>query len=352
MRHNPRFITLKRLPLLAAVLAAPLAGPLVTSAQADPPDHAPAYGYYGKKNKGQHGGHGGQRGRHDRRSDDENGADDNGSGYSNGDDNDNGNGNGYPNPGPGNGGYNGGYDGSGTRQRRSFEGVVTRDLGGDRFEMRAGDNSVFTVRAQQGEPQRLSAGDRVRVEGYFRNVRDDNRSSNDDARADFVAQSVQILSDTNGGDIYGGNYGSGYGIARHVSFPATVLNRDGSRSLTVRGDNGRTYTVETRSNTVRVNDGDRVRVEGTSRSGVVTNARVVLLQNTDNPIYNATGSSFLGRVTRVDSRRNLVTVREDGTGRTFTFHPHRAAAFFVGGRVRGTLSSRDGRSVLTQVTRL
>lgn len=341
MQHHSRFITLARRfsgLALTALVAAPLAAPATAKPKAD----APAYGYYngnGKKAKGDY------PGRSNRRSDDT-GYDadyDNGDGYgySTGS-------NGYPNDNPGtNTGTRNGTMGA----RRTLEGVVTRDLGGSRFEMRADNGRVFTIRVRRGEPNRLSVGDRVRAEGSFRAGREDNRGNTGDARADFIAQSVQILSNVNNGGNGGGYYG-GDGTTRRVSFPATVLNRDGSRRMTVRGDNGRTYTIESRSNNPRVDDGDRVRIEGTSRSGVVTDARVVLLTNTDSPIYNGQNINFVGRVERVDERSNLILVREDATGRTYSFTSRQAGDFRENQRVRAYGSFRNGRTVLTRVVRI
>jgi len=171
-----------------------------------------------------------------------------------------------------------------------------------------------------------------------------------------VADSLQILSNVggtgNGGYGGGTNYGGGYGTVRRVSFPATVLNRDGSRRLSVRGDNGRNYTVESRSTISRVDDGDRVRVEGTSRDGVVTDAHVVLLRNSDSPIYNGQDINFAGRVQRVDTRNDLIVVREDATGRTYSFASRKPQSFQVGQRVRAYATVQNGRAVVTRVVRL
>lgn len=348
MQHRTRFITMAR-RLSGLALSALIAAPLATAAWAKPKDGAPAYGYRngngksngkGKKDKGDY------SGRSNRRSDDDSYNNGDGYGYSTGN-------TGYPDDNIGT---------RATRVRRTLEGVVTRDLGGNRFEMRVDNGRVLTVRARQTEPNRLSPGDRVRVEGFSRTGREDNRYNTGDARADFVAESLQILANVNdgyynpGGGNNGNNPGGGYyggdGSARRVSFPATVLDRDGSRRISVRGDNGRNYTVESRYNIVRVDDGDRVRVEGVSRNGVVTDARVVLLRNSDSPAYDAQKTNFVGHVTRVDERSNLIVVHEDATGRSYTFRTRQAKDFQVNQHVRAYSTITNGRAVITRVVRI
>jgi outer membrane lipoprotein SlyB len=330
--HNPtRFITLKRClsTLAAAVLTFPLAN-ISAPSHAKPPAHAPAYGYgNGNSDKKEKGGFRGRRNRGGGRDSNrdygvyDRDRDRNGDNYDDRYDDDEGD-----------------YRNGGARERRTYEGTVTRDLSGSRFQLRATDGQLITVRLRRDEPQRLSVGDRVRVSGTLR------RDYQDRNGADFVADRLQILSNV------GGDYGSGNGTARRVSFPATVLDRDGSRRLTVRGDNGRTYTVESRYDIIRVDDGDRVRIEGLSRGSVVTAATVSLLRDSDNPIFDGRDREFLGRVTRVDTLQDVIVVRDDSTGRTYTFRPRQAEDFRVGQRVRATLDVRNGRSTVTRVERL
>jgi len=210
--------------------------------------------------------------------------------------------------------------------------VVTRDVSGSRFEMRSDDGRTVTVRVRQGEPRRLSAGDRVRVVGSY--------GRNDTV---FVAERVRIVSNVPGG---------GSGQVRRVNFPGTVIDRTG-RILRVRGDNGRTYTVESRSDLSRIDDGDRVRVVGDARNYSITNATVVLLRNTDRPgENNGNRTEFLGTVTRVDTIRDEIVVREDATGRTYTFRPRQAEDFRIGQRVRAYGRVVNGQFILNRVVRL
>jgi uncharacterized protein YdeI (BOF family) len=286
-------LNVRRLTMLASAsaLVAPIASALVSPATAQPPAHAPAWGY--------------RRGDRPERSRDNDRDSNYGAGRRN-------------------------------RQAQTLTGVVTRDVAGDRFEMRSEAGRTFTVRLrQQDEPQRLNAGDRVRVTGFFR--RDDSV---------FVAERVRIISNTPGS-------GVGYGDTRRVNFPGTVINRRDSRSVTVRGDNGRTYVVDTRSNLSRIDDGDRVRVVGDARGTRITNATVALLRNTDRPgVGEGQRIEFLGTVARVDTARDEIVVREDATGRTSVFRPREADDFRVGQRVRATGRIENGRIVLSRVVRL
>jgi outer membrane lipoprotein SlyB len=326
--------------LAAFAVAAAFAAPLASPSQAQPPAHAPAYGY--GKNKNRRGN--ADQGIYDRD------RYDNGYGYDNGQGDGTPDEYGYnPNPGYNNPGYgngsvrNGDFRNGDFRGRRTFEGVVSRDLTGSRFVMRADDGRVLNVSLRREETRGLSVGDRVRVSGYFRD--DTNRNRNN---AEFDADVLQVLGGRDGID-----YGNGgYGTSRNVSFPATVISRSGNRRLSVRGDNGRTYTIESRSSSTRFDNGDRVRIEGTSRAsnGVITDARVTLLRDGD--IFgDGREGTFLGRVQRVDTRAGTITVRDDNGGRTYTFRPKEPGDFRVGQRVEATLGQRDGRTVLTKVTR-
>lgn len=150
--------------------------------------------------------------------------------------------------------------------------TVTRDLGGNRFEVRADDNRLFTVRSREGEPRRLSVGDRVELTGYINNgnvfVAEDvrlvsnarnnnrnnnNRNNNRNNRNNRGNRSTRNAYGTRNGDI--------------VDFNATVVSSNGNY-IEVRGDNGRTYNVRipNRSTFAR---GERIRVVGTFANGNV-----------------------------------------------------------------------------------
>ena len=282
---------LSRKPLSAVTLGA-IVLPIVAAAfvatpevQADPPSHAPAYGYRnkGNKNKKNRGDrdydNDGIRNRHDRdddndgirdrrdRDDDNDGVRD----YRDGDDDNDGirdrrerdrarrererrdrDRDGIPDYRDNN--YNNGNGNNG--QRITFGGIVTRDIGSDRrFTVRADDNRTYRVLTQSNEPRRLSVGDRVRVSGYVSgNTRDGL----------FRADSVQIVNNRDGN--YGGNYNGG----QRINFVATVLSNNNG-IMRVRGDNGQTYRV--RWHEVKV--GGRVRIQGRFVNGIVQADSVV-----------------------------------------------------------------------------
>jgi len=155
--------------------------------------------------------------------------------------------------------YNGTYNdntnnnGRNNRQRGTMVGTVSRDLGSNRFEVRADDNRLFTVRSREGEPRRLRLGDRVELIGYINN------------RNIFVAESVRLISAT-GISAHNGNlYPSANDQA--VDFSGTVQSQRGN-IIQVRGDNGQTYSVR-RNNDSTFRNGERVRIVGTDNNGTV-----------------------------------------------------------------------------------
>ncbi|MBV9469299.1 MAG: hypothetical protein JOZ57_08640 [Abitibacteriaceae bacterium] len=211
-KHTAFLKPFATLAAMSAVTVAPLIGGSQV-AQADPPNHAPAYGWRGDNN------------------DDYD--------YRNGDDRDRD----YPYNG-GDGRGNSDRDGYVYGERSTLRGTVTRDLKGDYFELRADNGQVFRVLARNGEPTRLTANDRVQLSGYF-----DNNL--------FVADNINFLRD------YGNNGKWNNGLSRKVNFPGRVVAIRSYTRLVVRGDNGHDYDVEISkglSSSIRV--GDRVRVAG------------------------------------------------------------------------------------------
>ena len=252
--------------------------PLV-NAQAKPPAHAPAYGYRDKNKKD-------KKDKKDRDYDRD--RDDDRDDY---------------------------------RNERTLEGVVTRDYVGRTFELRTDAGRSVTVRVSGAEPNRLSRGDYVRVSGENRNgifVADnvrilDNRggnNGNNNGNIDasgivvsvdsatrlhvraangriYIVDSRSTLRNIDRGDrvrvegdlrdgrvtdarvtlVRNNNDSGDYGEGRNVSFDARIIALDSRRDyLTVRGENGRTYTVYYRnSEDFRV--GQNVRVVGVVRNG-------------------------------------------------------------------------------------
>lgn len=199
---------------------------------------------------------------------------------------------------------------------RLLSGVVSRDMRGDVFELRTDDGRTIIVRAREDEPVRLTRGDRVSVQGRY--------SAN---RGEFMAERIRITQN-NDREVEGSR----------VSFPATVISVDSATRLQVRGDNGRTYTIDTRSAvSSNVDPGDRVRVVGVVRSGVVRAERVDL---TDRGGRGNTGQrriDFSGTVVDGGSLwgGNVLNVRGDN-GRTYSVSVPRNSQsnFRRGDRVR------------------
>lgn len=285
----------KRVATLVTTTAIVIAPFVTTPVQADPPDHAPAHGWRkdkkdkkDKKNKNRV-----RNNRNNRRDDgdDDDRDDDDGDGRRN-DRNDD--------------------------RVRSLSGVVTRDLSGDRFEIRTDNGRVVRVNLRQEvEPGRLTRGDRVRVNGRFEN-------------GVFFADDLDILDNRDNG---GGSNGGGVGGTR-VDFSATVINRNSSNRFTVRGDNGRNYVVVTRDSVSGIDDGDRVRVVGTARNATIAADTLTLIRNGDTGGVGRPGANitFNGVVRKVDARARNLSVRADD-GRTFLVKTLNAGSFSEGDRV-------------------
>ena len=130
--------------------------------------------------------------------------------------------------------------GYGNDRRVDFPGTVASITGVSRFTVRGDNNRTYTVDARWRLPYGLSAGDYVRIEGNW----DGNN---------VIAREITILSN---------GYNSGGSSDRYVDFPGSVTNIERYRNtLSVRGDNGITYTVNYDGNN-RFNTGERVRVVG------------------------------------------------------------------------------------------
>jgi outer membrane lipoprotein SlyB len=252
-----------------------------TSAQADPPSHAPAHGYgKAKKDKSEkwdkkhrrddvdwrdRDNDDDWRDRDRRRDDDWRDRD-----RRNRDDD-------WRNR---NGGHNGSYGGgyNGGRSRYTITGTVSKSAGGNQFWVR-GDNGQGYLVVTRSQASVINEGMRVQVTGQFDGTR-------------IIADSVRALgyaSGNNNGGVWtrpGGNSGGGYNpgynpgynsghnndySSGNVNFPAyiqSVSHDAGVATLRVRGDNGQTYNVRVRSNT-RFYNGQRVRVLGRYNDGWV-----------------------------------------------------------------------------------
>ena len=234
-----RAVKFSTVTALGLITIAPLIG-TGAAAQADPPDWAPAHGYRNKDKKGnkgnkdkgnrKHGGRHGERGdRHRDRDDDWDDRDDRDDHDWDDDNNDNDN----------------------DFRSVDFAGTVVSVQSRYRITVRSDSGRVYTVNSRTQISSAISNGDRVRVIGSA----DDN----------FVrADRVTLVRDNNNGTQQG----------QAVNFRGTVISvNNNTDTLRVRGDNGRTYIVRYR-NADNFDVGDRVRVRGTFRYGVVTASSV------------------------------------------------------------------------------
>ncbi len=224
----------KKLIGIAAATAFAFAPTLMTiTAQADPPSHAPAYGYRDKDHK--------KNKKHkDHKHKDHK--------YKDNDHNNN---------------------------YRTITGVVTRDRRGDEFNLRMSNGRIIRVDANRREPRRLSEGDRVRIYGHYVNnvfsarniVITDNRNRNDRDRYDRNDR------DRYDRDRYDRNND-------YRSYTGVVTNVRSDSKFDIRAD-GTTYNVTLSKNAPRRLDrNDYVRVYG-MRSGEnnINNASVSILRN-------------------------------------------------------------------------
>ena len=221
-------------------------------------------------------------------------------------------------------------------------GVVTQDLNGDRFEIRADNGETFIVNLRGQGTVSIREGSRVRVTG----LRNGNR---------ITHATVQVLNTGNGynnGNGYGNGYNNGSGLMRTVQGRVT-------RSLNGRrfeiASQGATYFVTIRrADLVDLNVGDRVEVFGALTSGNAIQAdRVRIISsnggnsnggNYGNGGYNNGNSvnvDFSGRVIDVQSQRRLTVRGDNGT----TYQVRSDSSFdnniSAGDRVRITGTSRS-----------
>lgn len=288
----------KSINLLKAVTLATLTGalavaPLLTvSAQAAPPDHAPAYGYRNKdnkakKNKNKNVIRDRDRDGYDDRDDDRDGDIDEDDGYD------------YRETPRYERRYGDNDNRWNTGQTRTIRGTVTRRISNTRFEIRSG-STVYTVNSRNNLSTTPNQGDRVEVTGRL--------TRNNVLRAN----AVRILTNN------GGRNG------RAVNFPATVISVSNGRQLTVRGDNGRNYVVRIAGNiSSNIDRGDRVRIIGRVSNSMVMATQIQLLDDRndddDNDWDNGDRVDFRGVVTNISGWGSIriLTVRADN-GRTYS----------------------------------
>lgn len=282
--------TLLGVALLGTFALAPFVTP---TAQADPHDHAPAYGRRAKnkvkKDKSDDRRENSDRDRDDRR---ENSDHDR-------------------------------YDRDNQRDNSDFTGVVTDVRTGNSFDLRA-NGRIYNVYTAQSLPRGLSRGDQVRVSGQLYGDNDIRRSSvsiltnnrNDprrDNRNDNRPNYTNGRYDPNGklGGIFGntGNNSNG-NIGSYQNYTGVVTEIRNDREFDVR-IGGNTYNVTTNASTRGLNRGDQVQVYG-QRYGDndIRNSRVTVTRDNnrnDNLDPNRLGrfETFRGVVTEVRNDREF-----------------------------------------------
>ncbi len=220
----------------------------------------------------------------------------------------------------------------------TVRGTVNSNSGRDQFDLRADDGRFVRVISRNRLPQ-FSYGDRVEVQGRFNGTI-------------LMADTVRLLRSDDRDDR---DYGYGY---RRFDFPGTVvwverlgIYRDSTR-LRVRGDNGRTYTMEYRGRlSSGINSGDRVRVTGSvSSRGDLIADHVRLLDDRDGDGQRRE-VNFPGIVESVRQGDDFLYVRGDD-GRLYLVRYHDANRFRRYERVR-VIGTFDGRFVqATSIRRL
>lgn len=145
-------------------------------------------------------------------------------------------------------------------QRMEFLGTVTDRVDGSSFRVDADNGASYRV--QSTSPVRLRRNERVKITGVW-------------SGGAVTGAGVNIIDGNGrpGSDPSEGQYSEG----QRIEFPGTVLEDTRNRgTFRVRGDNNVTYTVSV-PRTVNLNRGQRVRVTGNWRGGIVTDAGVNLL---------------------------------------------------------------------------
>lgn len=140
------------------------------------------------------------------------------------------------------------------RARRILTGTVTSNPSGDHFTMRAGNGYTYAVRALTNEPSRLTAGDRVRVYGAWKDGM-------------MHAGNVRVLRHGRNPDNYNAHTLSG----------VVTGNPDGDRFV-LRADNGSTYRIlAVWGEPEQLVVGKRVRTYGDWKDGLLLASNVRVL---------------------------------------------------------------------------
>lgn len=178
-------------------------------------------------------------------------------------------------------------------QNTTISGRVTTDFQGESFQM-IGDNGRTYIVVSRNEPNRLSRGDTVRVQGRL----------DRDGRTIF-ANSINITNDN------GNNGNPGQNNGQFISLGGRVTSDLRGEVFQIAADNGRTYTVVARNEPLRLSRGDIVRLHGRlDRDGKTLYATSVNITRDTGGNGGQQNVDFQGTVVRIQSR-NRLDVRGD-----------------------------------------
>jgi len=234
----------------------------------------------------------------------------------------------------------------GWSKQSSVSGIVTQDLAGREFRMRANDGREFRVIIDRGhEPRALSRNDRVTVRGYF-------------SSGLFIAHSLTI---TQNRPVWG--QGSHYGQGR-VDLTGTVITKTSSTRYGIHATNGVNYAIQARrSPATTVGIGDVIRVIGWHSGSTITADRILMVRNVRNNTWNTWPNqtmrsgqavNFSGtviRITRVFGLAGDLLVRA-GNGRDYRVRSTNVTNFRVGNRVHVVGTYNNGAVNASSVTRI
>lgn len=140
-------------------------------------------------------------------------------------------------------------------RRLEFSGVILERQTARQLRVRADKGQIYTVRADANFSNRITQNDRIRVTG---------RLTREEVRNAPVVKNARVTLLKDASD------------SKSVDFVGTLLRFELKRNRAqVRGDNGRLYTL--RYDRSRLDDfrvGDRVRIEGEAREGLVYVSRL------------------------------------------------------------------------------
>lgn len=214
----------------------------------------------------------------------------------------------------------------------TMSGTLVVHSGANNFVIRARNGWTYPVRAFYGEPNTLSVGDHVRISGKWSQgvLEASNVHIAYQADASGATDDANLLYD----------YDTPYRDKRTLTGIVTT-NPSGNR-FTMRSTNGKTYAVlASNGEPAGLSAGDRVRVYGAWRDGMIEASNVRMLRHGHNPEnYNA--HVLVGEVTEdLDGDRFVVRVRNGATFRVLAAWGE-PSGLSVGDRVRAYGDWKEG----------